>query len=170
MRRFGWLLSASICAGLLTGCLDRRFVVTSDPPGAVVLVDGKPIGATPADDHFIYYGKRTFTLIKDGYQTLKVEERIKAPWYDLIGLDFFTENFVPLHLEDVRRFHYKMEPVQGVRSDQLLQDAETLKARAATIGPLEASRQPTPEAPLTPVPATQPAGEPQWMPYAEPQK
>lgn len=170
MRRHGWLLSAVVCSGLLTGCLDRRFVVTSDPPGAVVLVDGKPIGATPADDHFVYYGKRTFTLIKDGYQTLKVEQEVDMPWYEFIGLDFITENVVPFHLADVRRFHYCLEPLQAVRSDQLLHDAEALKARAATIGPLQANREPTPDVPLPPPQPINPPTSPQWMPYAAPQK
>jgi hypothetical protein len=127
--------------GLLTGCIERRFVVCSDPPGAVVLVDGKPIGLTPADDHFVYYGDRDITLIKDGYQTLKVKQEVKMPWYEWPGLDFFSENLWPFKIIDVRRFCYQMEPLQAVRSDQLLQDAETLKNRAATIGPLQAVRQ-----------------------------
>ena len=145
MRRNGWLLGGC-CVALLTGCVERRFVVTSDPPGAVVLVDNAPIGATPADAHFTYYGTRQITLVKDGYQTLKVQQELKTPWYEYIGLDFFTENVYPLHIEDVRRFHYTLEPLQAVRSDQLLQDAEALKERGRAIEPLHPVNKPSDQA------------------------
>jgi hypothetical protein len=141
MRRNGWLLG-SIVAGLLGGCVERRYVVTTDPPGAMVLVDGKPLGASPADDHFIYYGDREFTLIKDGYQTMKVKQKFHKPWYQYIGLDFISENLVPWHIEDVQRFHYCLEPLHAVQPEQLIQQAEMLRARGRTVGPWEMEKKP----------------------------
>src|SRR5881392_3010075 len=129
MRRSGWLLGVVGCVSLLAGCVDRRFVVTSDPPGALVLRNNQPIGAAPADDHFVYYGKYHFTLIKDGYQTLQVDQEIPVPWYEYIGLDFLAENLWPWNIEDVHRFHYQLEPLPAVRSDQLLEDSEKLRDR-----------------------------------------
>src|SRR5439155_8012621 len=79
MGRSAWLLTVGACAGLLAGCVERRFVITSDPPGAVVLRDHQPIGATPADDHFVYYGKYHFTLIKEGFETLQVDQDVPTP-------------------------------------------------------------------------------------------
>src|SRR5262245_2487854 len=72
LRLTGWCLVVEGCVCLLTGCVDRRFVVTSDPPRALVLRNYQPIGAAPADDHFVYYGKYHFTLIKHGYHTLQI--------------------------------------------------------------------------------------------------
>src|SRR5258708_2330398 len=84
------------------GCIERRMVVVSDPPGALVLHNGQPIGNAPGDDHFTYYGIHHFTLIRPGYQTLQVDQRIRAPWYEFFPLDLVTEGLVPLQLEDVR--------------------------------------------------------------------
>jgi hypothetical protein len=120
------------CGGL-AGCVERRYVVETDPPGALVLVNGQPLGTTPVDGYFVYYGNYTFTLIKDGYQTKQVNQRIASPWYELPGLDFVSENVYPGKLEDVRRFHYTMEPLVQVRSDELLQQAESLRNRGRAI-------------------------------------
>src|SRR5437660_464634 len=75
MKPYAGLLGAVTLAALLTGCVDRRYVVTSDPPGALVLRNGQPIGATPADGHFVYSGHYPFTLLRDGYQTLAADMR-----------------------------------------------------------------------------------------------
>ena len=76
----------------LTGCVERRYVIEPDPPGALVLVNGQPLGTTPVDGHFVYYGNYTFTLVKDGYETLQVDQRINSPWYQCPPIDFASEN------------------------------------------------------------------------------
>lgn len=135
MKRKACLAGLLLAVGLLTGCVDRRYVITSDPPGAVVLRDGKYLGPTPVDDHFVYYGKRRFTLIKDGYQTQTVEQNIPAPWYQYVPLDFVTEVLLPWRITDKREFHYQMQPVEAPRSDVLLGRAGNLKSRADAIQP-----------------------------------
>src|SRR5262249_58004588 len=72
MKRMIGRLGVLLSAALLTGCVERRFVIESVPPTAQVLRNGQPIGFTPVDSEFIYYGKYNFTLIKDGYETLHV--------------------------------------------------------------------------------------------------
>jgi PEGA domain len=130
MVRLGVLLSAL----LLTGCVDRRFVIESTPPGAQVLRNGQLVGFTPADDHFVYNGVYEFTLIKDGYETLHVKEKIRPPWYEIPGLDFFTENIVPYRFRDVRRLHFQMQPLRQVPPDEVLQHATPLREQARQIG------------------------------------
>src|SRR5690242_18480040 len=95
MRQSRWLLTVALGAGLLAGCVERRYVVTTDPPGAVVLRNYQNIGASPADDHFVYYGNYHFTIIKDGYATLQVDQKIPTPWYEYFPLDFISEALVP---------------------------------------------------------------------------
>src|SRR5579885_1699163 len=58
----------ALTVGIAPGCVERRMVIASDPPGALVLHNHKPIGNSPADDHFVYYGIHHFTLIRPGYQ------------------------------------------------------------------------------------------------------
>src|SRR5438046_197036 len=101
-KRMRWALLSLMCS-LGTGCVERRFVITTDPPGAIVY-DWKdqPLSASPADSQFTYYGKYNFTLVKDGYETLRVEENVKAPWYGWFGVDFISENLIPFRFRDVR--------------------------------------------------------------------
>src|SRR5215510_252534 len=87
-RRIFLGLAAVALAGGLPGCVERRYVIESDPPGALVLVNGQPIGTTPVDGYFTYYGTYNFTLIKDGYETKRVSQRIASPWYELPVVDF----------------------------------------------------------------------------------
>ena len=119
--------------GCLGGCIQRRMVVVSDPPGALVLHNGKPIGNAPGDDHFVYYGNHHFTLIRPGYQTLQVDQRIQAPWYEFFPLDFVTEGVVPFQIEDVRRYTYQMQPLPGVRPEEVSNRAEVLGPRGKEI-------------------------------------
>jgi hypothetical protein len=119
---------------MLVGCVERRFVIESDPPGALVLMNGQPIGATPVDGHFLYYGNYQFTLIKDGYETLQVDERFSAPWYQYFPIDFVSENLYPGKIEDVRRPQvYRLTPKMQPRTDALLGQAEQLRAQGRTL-------------------------------------
>src|SRR6202011_1937273 len=121
--------------GLLTGCVDRRFVITTDPPGAIVYDEkNQPMGASPADRQFTYYGKYRFTLVHDGYETMIVDEHVRAPWYEWIGLDFFSEIVVPFNLRDVRRFHYVMEPAKIIPLDDVLNEATQMRIKGKAVG------------------------------------
>jgi hypothetical protein len=131
MRRFACVLALGVG---LSGCVERRYVVTSDPPGAVVLRNNQPIGQTPADDHFLFYGTYHFTLIKDGYQTLKADQEVPAPWYEYFPLDFISENLIPWWIEDVRRFHYQLVPLQTPNPDDLLNRGQAARERGRAVG------------------------------------
>jgi hypothetical protein len=151
MRQIAWFVAAVLSAGLAAGCVERRYVVTSDPPGAFVLRNNQPIGAAPADDHFVYYGKYHFTLIKDGYTTLQVDQDIDTPWYQYAPLDFISENLIPWWIRDVRRYQYHLEPLQSVNTDQLLGRATELRDRGKAISPAAAAvESPPPAAPPPP--------------------
>ena len=125
--------ACAVVAVALSGCVERRFVIESDPPGAVVLVNGQPLGSTPVDGHFIYYGNYDFTLVKDGYETLHVDQRIRAPWYQWPLIDFASENLYPGKLEDVHRFRYAMQPAAQVNTQQLLNTAGVLRERGRSL-------------------------------------
>src|SRR5262249_17261602 len=98
MSRCAWLTAAGGPGGL-TGCRERRFGITSDPPGAIVYHNGNPIGATPVDGQFTYYGTQSFTLVRDGHETVTVKERLSPPWYQYFPIDFLAENVWPFHIE-----------------------------------------------------------------------
>src|SRR5258708_618502 len=98
--RLGWRLALTV-VGCATGCVERRLVIVPDPSGAIVYDEkDQPIGAGPVDKPFTYYGTYRFRIAKDGYETLVFEQRVRSPWYELPGLDFFSENVIPWTIRD----------------------------------------------------------------------
>jgi PEGA domain len=147
MKQFTWFLLGPLVAGASAGCVERHFIVETDQPGAVVLVNGQQLGGqTPVDGTFDYYGKYRFTLIKDGFQTQQVLQDIAPPWFEYPGIDFFSENLWPFLIRDTRRFYYQMSPLQTPNIDDTSARALQLRNRAKTIGPTE----PIPAAPTPP--------------------
>jgi hypothetical protein len=104
------LFAALLLIAAGSGCVSRRFTVISDPPGALVEVDGQRIGVTPVSMDFTYYGTRNITLSKPGYQTLSVEQPQRKPWYQVFPLEFFSDNFALTHITDRHAFNYRMTP------------------------------------------------------------
>jgi hypothetical protein len=146
-------MTALLIAGLTAGCVERRFVVNSDPPGALVYYNGVYLGPAPVDGYIIYYGKQHFRLIKEGYETLDVVQKYPPPWYEWPGIDFVTENIWPFKVRDVRKFCYTMQPLQTIPPDDVRARAEELRARGQTIG------VPRPPVPVPPAPpGTTPPG------------
>ncbi len=160
-RKFRWLglLLAMIQVGMGSGCVQRRMVIRSNPPGAIVYVDDYEVGRTPVTVGFTYYGTRRIRLALDGYETLTVLQPVPAPWYEYPPLDFFSENVVPGELRDSRDFCFQLRPQMLVPPEQLLQRAEQLRRGQPTGAPLGLSRSPAMQPAL-------PAGEP--LPLPEP--
>ena len=135
-----------------TGCVQRRMMIRSNPPGALVYVDDYEIGVTPVSSNFTYYGQRKIRLVKDGFETLTVMQSIPAPWYQVPPLDFVSENLVPGEIRDRQTFTYQLTPQRVVPTDQLLGRGENLRRgmhTIGTVGPLS----PTPAPPQSPGPA-----------------
>ena len=120
---------------VFTGCVTRKFTIDSFPQGAMVYKDGKPIGVTPMDEHFVYYGKYNFKLVKDGYETLDVEQKIPSPWYEYPPLDFVAESLFPFEIHDIHRFSYALQPAKTVRQDEILEKAAELREKGKAVVP-----------------------------------
>jgi PEGA domain len=124
------LALTALLAFSLPGCVERRYTIRSDPPGALVVVNNEEIGRTPVSKSFIFYKDREITLMMDGFQTKKVIEPIRAPWYDNMITEVITENFLPVTIRDEREFMYKLDPVTQVPRDELIARADTLRIEA----------------------------------------
>jgi hypothetical protein len=152
VRRQMGIVAVLALAGL-SGCVERRFLINTEPAGAIVYENGRPLSASPADDHFVYYGNYHFTLVKDGFQTLQVDQYIAPPWYQYPGIDFIAEELLPWRIRDVRVLNYRMLPLQVPNSQQLRSDAEALRSRGKAIQPPPSS----PPAATAPVAGPAPA-------------
>lgn len=140
MRRCAWLCGVVAGVALLPGCVERRYVVTADPPGALVQENGRPLGAAPADNGFVYYGNHHFTLIRDDHETLQVDECIQAPWWQYPPFDFFAD-LAPWTIHDVRRFHYQLQPLQKPNAEEVGQRAQQLRDKGQQLTPLTPAGQ-----------------------------
>jgi len=115
---------------LQTGCVHRRVTINSNPSGALVRVDGKDIGYTPASLDYTWYGTREIQLLKDGYETQTQLVNINAPWYQKFPLDFLSDNFLGTHIRDHRRFDLQMYPKQPDISSDVIQRGRSLRSEA----------------------------------------
>lgn len=113
-----------------TGCVHRRVTINSNPQGALVRVDGKDIGYTPASFDYTWYGTREVQLLKDGYETQTQMVRISAPWYQRFPLDFISDNFLGTHVRDHRRFDLQMRPKQPDVSSDVIERGRSLRNQA----------------------------------------
>lgn len=155
-RAIGWppQLAAALAIVLTAsqaGCVERRMIVRTNPPGALLYVDDYEIGTTPCATSFIYYGTRKIRLVKDGYETLVVNQPLPAPWYEYFPADFVAENLVPGHIRDLRVLTYDLRPAIPVPNDQLrgradaLRDAVKAEQLSEGIVPKPRAVQPAPQ-------------------------
>jgi len=152
-------LNIAVLTGIiafLTGCVDRRFVVTTNVPGAQITVDGTALGPAPVDDRYDYAGWREFRAVAPGYQPLVKRVKFEPKWYDYPFVDLIAEVFWPFRIEDTRRVDLQLEPLQPLRQEELNMRAEELRARKDTLPPSSVPDQqaepavPAPRAPLFP--------------------
>jgi hypothetical protein len=110
--------------------------IESVPGRALVVVDGEEIGFTPASVDFTYYGTREIKLIKDGFETMTVQQPVPAPWYQIPPFDFFSDNFAFGQIKDQHRFVYQMQPsVTGQAETQgLIDRAQSLRSESVLGG------------------------------------
>ena len=123
------------------GCntVKRRMIIRSHPEGAFVTIDRQPVGYAPVSVPFTYYGVREIQLEKDGYQPIKVAERIAPPFYDSFPVSFFTENFALRERRDERVMDFELVPKTQVNESQLLDRANNTRSniqRGTVVAPL----------------------------------
>jgi hypothetical protein len=121
--------------GSLNGCVERRYTIRTNPPGALVIANDEEIGASPVSRSFTYYGDRKLKLMLDGYETQTVIQPIDSPWWDNYLTEFFTENLIPYTFRDEREFTYQLAPKSEPNVDELLKNGQTLRSQAQSPPP-----------------------------------
>jgi hypothetical protein len=128
-------LVAFLALAGLSGCVERRYTIRTDPPGALAIVNGEEIGVTPVSRAYTYYGVRRVRLVREGYETLEIEQPFEAPLYDNLLTEFFTENLIPYTFRDERTLTYKLKPEVPADPNILRERAEALRTEAKTLPP-----------------------------------
>jgi hypothetical protein len=110
MRRALLLTAALVAALSQSGCVDRFLAIHSDPPGAVVYVDGEKVGTTPCEITYVWYGTRLVVLELRGYSLVRQEVTLSPPWWQIIPLDLITDVVIPFTIRDRMSVSYTLEP------------------------------------------------------------
>ncbi|MDR0328757.1 MAG: PEGA domain-containing protein [Planctomycetaceae bacterium] len=108
--------------------------VMSNPPGATVYLDGKEIGRTPFSTNFTHYGKREFRVVKQGYETKTELKPVRAPWYQWVGIDFFSEVVMPGKLTDQKYYEFDLQPESAAAGSEIAARAEEFRQTAHADG------------------------------------
>lgn len=136
---------------LSLGCVERKLIIESDPPGAPVWIDERYAGFTPLEYPFAHYGTRSVRVgpVRDenGRVTHLESERvfdIEWPSYQQFPIDFFYEVLYPRTLVDVHRLPaFELQPVTGDEAlprltiDELRAEGEAFRRRALLQVPEE---------------------------------
>ena len=118
------------------GCVRRSVSIQTDPPGALVYLNGEEAGRTPLQRDFLWYGTYDVVIRKEGAETLRTRQKIIAPWWQWPPFDLFAELFP---LDDRRSYQYTLQPAAdaAIDVDAILTRSGEMQAK------LQSSRVPT---------------------------
>ena len=106
MLRPAVFLVLLVCAG---GCVERRLQLESNPPGALVFLNGEEVGRTPMELPFEWYGRYEVAVRKEGFETIKDKRWLVAPWWQWPPIDLAAE-ILPLRLTHRPTMRFDLEP------------------------------------------------------------
>ncbi|MHC4309616.1 MAG: PEGA domain-containing protein [Planctomycetota bacterium] len=111
----------------LSGCVERKLTINTEPQGAMVVLNDEEIGNSPVTVSFEWYGDYNVAIRKDGFETLKTHRKLKAPWYDGFPFDFFANTLNPDRIVDEFEWTFELEPKKDISRKELIHNAEDLK-------------------------------------------
>jgi len=129
MRRYKGLfvLTIAVSGFFLTGCVERKLTINTEPQGAVVTLNDEEIGTSPVTVGFEWYGDYNVSISKQGYETLKTHRDLKAPMHDGFPFDFFAQCLNPKRIVDSYEWTFTLEEKKPVDKNELIKEAQKLK-------------------------------------------
>jgi len=115
---------------VVSGCVRRTLKITTEPPNARVFLNDQEVGRSDVTTDFVWYGDYGVTIRKEGYETLHTNWTVKAPWYQWVPFDFFSEVLWPGQLHDQHARHFVLEPAKTPTKEELVGRALETRERA----------------------------------------
>ncbi len=129
------------------GCVERKIVIGSDPPGALVMLNDVEVGRTPISVPFLWYGDYDVRLrleknvgtpenpiIKRYY--LHTDKKTVTPWFEIIPIDLFAE-LLPMKFTDEQVWAFPVPEVVEPTDAELLERAKELKGQLESTSDLK---------------------------------
>ena len=111
----------------LTGCVERKLTINTEPQGALVALNDEEIGESPTTVNFEWYGDYNVRISKEGYETLKTHRELKGPWYDGFPFDFFAQIVNPNRIVDSYEGTFELAPKRQISREELIRNAREAK-------------------------------------------
>lgn len=124
-----------LLAACASGCVRRTLSITSDPPGAQLIVNGQPAGRTPAELAFSHHGTYRVELRKKGYRPVLDALRLRRKPYEYPVADFVSEVLWPGTIRDRRAAHYQLRRTPPFDQKKILAEARRAAREAEKVIP-----------------------------------
>lgn len=121
------IISVVIGAVMLSGCVERKLTIRTEPEGALVTLNDEEIGPSPVTVGFEWYGDYNVRISKPGYETLKTHRKLKAPWYDSFPCDFIAQFLNPKRIVDSYEWSFELNPKEQPDREELVDSAVELR-------------------------------------------
>lgn len=139
---------AVLAAGIaLCGCVRREIEVTTTPPGAILTLNGREVGRTPARIQFTFDGTYDVRLRLQGYESVAGSGTTDMPAWDFMGADLVAE-VLPAKLHRLERWHFDLVPDADANAGVL--DRARAARRSVDAMPAVAPDAPAPRPVATP--------------------
>ena len=115
-----------MAAIILSGCVERKLTINTEPQGAMIVLNDEEIGNSPVTVSFEWYGDYNVRVSKEGFETLKTHRELKGPWYDGFPFDLLTL-LNPERTVDEYEWTFELEPEKEINREELIQNAQELK-------------------------------------------
>lgn len=121
-------ISCCVSSLFLNSCVERKLTITTEPPGALVVLNDEEIGQSPVTVGFEWYGDYNITISKQNYITLHDHKNLPRPLNDKFPLDFFDDAF---HTRiDEYAWNFKLQPYVPPTKEELIDRAVQLRQEA----------------------------------------
>ncbi len=117
---------------MLGGCLERTVTITSEPAGALVILNDEEIGRTPVETGFRYFGVYDVRLQREGFEPIVTEKEAVAPIWEYPGLDLLAIA-APWRVKTHLEWHFDLEAVPEPGTPEAEQSEQELFDRARSL-------------------------------------
>jgi len=118
------LTAILVISVLLSGCVERKLTINTEPQDAIVILNDEEIGRSPVTVSFNWYGDYNVMVQKQGYETLKTHRKLQAPWYNEFPFDFFAHLLYPGRIVDSYEWTFELSPKKQPTREELIKKAE----------------------------------------------
>ncbi len=131
MQRFG----IALLSCLLVACTERQLLIRTQPPGARVSVNGKPIGRTKGDEpliwRFDHYGEVLLEAEFTEHDKVHRPYRLKRPWWQTTPIDFVPDVIIPWTIRDTHEVMLELPKHPEMTPEEVQRRIEHLEKSAA---------------------------------------